>query len=73
MNDLVGSPGIEPSFELVGHDSVSVLEYSLNCHTRAPLEAATRLKYSCNIGEVDTSKPGLSETVDFGHAELSYR
>ena len=62
---MVGSPGSERSFELVGQGSVSELGLDiLNCHTRAPLEAATRLKYSCNFGEVDTSKPDLSEIGD---------
>ena len=65
MNDLVGSPGSERSFELVGQGSVSELDIKLlNCHTRAPLEAATRLKYSCNSGEAIASKPDLSEIGD---------
>ena len=62
---MVGSPGSERSFELVGQGSVSDLELGmLNCHTRAPLEAATRLKHSCETGEVDTSKPDRDKSGD---------
>ena len=42
----------------LGQGSVSELGLDiLNCHTRAPLEAATRLKYSCKLGEAVASKP----------------
>ena len=62
---MVGSPGSERSIELVGQGSVSELGYPLlNCHTRAPLEAATRLKYSCKFGDAIASKPDLSEIGD---------